>query len=212
MLAEAPCDVALLVAREATPQGPVLVSFGGAPRLAAASSGRGSRTRSSAARSLVRQQCRRRQARREPPALARRARGPASPGHLGRAAADSAGGGGHAGGEPRRRPARRRAVDEVAPRGPRPGSPQTRQRGHPAHAARPPGSSPRRARASGRPDTLYLVDSPLRIGLSSRRPARRAVLEETPPTHRASACGWRGRMRGASRTRVAVQRQPLAIA
>ena len=30
MLAEAPCDVALLVAREATPQGPVLVPFGGA--------------------------------------------------------------------------------------------------------------------------------------------------------------------------------------
>ena len=30
MLAEAPCDVALLVAREATPQGPVLVPLGGA--------------------------------------------------------------------------------------------------------------------------------------------------------------------------------------
>ena len=30
MLAQAPCDVALLVAREATPQGPVLVPFGGA--------------------------------------------------------------------------------------------------------------------------------------------------------------------------------------
>jgi hypothetical protein len=30
MLADAPCDVALLVAREATPQGPVLVPFGGA--------------------------------------------------------------------------------------------------------------------------------------------------------------------------------------
>ena len=49
---------------------------------------------------------------------------------------------GHAGGEPRRRPARRRAVDEVAPRGPRPGPPQTRQRGHSAHAARAAGSTP----------------------------------------------------------------------
>ena len=186
LLAETPCDVALLVPRDATPEGPVLVPFGGAEHdWAAVELGawfaRADRCAAPARR------CRRsagaRQARREPPALARRARRPARPRHLGRAAADSAGRGGHAGGEPRRRPARRRAVDEVAPRGPRPGPPQARQRGHPAHAARAAGSAPRRPRSAGRADALHLVDPPLSC-LMRRRPARRAAPAGTPPTPR----------------------------
>ena len=164
VLAETPCDVALLVARDATPEGPVLVPFGGAEHdWAAVELGawfaRAERCAAPARR------CRRgagaRQARREPPALARRARRPTGPGHLGRAAVGSAGRRGHAGGEPRRRSARRRAVDEVAPRGPWPGPPQTRQRGHPADAARPARSAPRRPRSAARAHALHLVDSPL---------------------------------------------------
>ena len=164
LLAETPCDVALLVPREATPEGPVLVPFGGAEHDWAAVELGAWLARADRCAAPARR-CRRsagaRQARREPPALARRARRPAGPGHLGRAAADSAGRGGHAGGEPRRRPARRRAVDEVAPRGPRPGPPQTRPRGRPAHAARAAGSTPRRPRAAGHADALHLVDPPL---------------------------------------------------
>ncbi len=194
VLAETPCDVALLAPRDATPEGPVLVPFGGAEHdWAAVELGawfaRAERCAAPARR------CRRsagaRQARREPPAFARRARGPTGPGHLGRAAVGSAGRRGHAGGEPRRRSARRRAVDEVAPRGPRPGPPQTRQRGHPAHAARPAGSTPRRPRSAARAHALHLVDSPL--SRSSGRASRLvlAALGGTPPTPRASACGSR---------------------
>lgn len=164
VLAEAPCDVALLVPRDATPEGPVLVPFGrGRARLGGGRARRVVRARRPCAAPARR--CRRsagaRQARREPPAFARCARRPARSGHLSRAAADSAGRRGHAGGEPRRRSARRRAVDEVAPRGPRPSPPQTRQRGHPAHAARAAGYTPRRPRSAARPHALHLVDSPL---------------------------------------------------
>ena len=130
------------------PTGPVLVPFGGAEHDWAAVELGAWFARADRSAAPARRRRRRAgagQARREPPALARRARGPAGPGHLGRAAADAAGRGGHAGGEPRRRPARRRAVDEVAPRGSRPGPPQTRQRGRPAHAARAAGSTPRAA-------------------------------------------------------------------
>ena len=94
LLAETPCDVALLVAREATPEGPVLVPFGGAEHDWAAVE-LGAWFAHADARAAPARRCRRSagagQARREPPALARRARGPARPGHLGRAAADSAG-------------------------------------------------------------------------------------------------------------------------
>ena len=152
------------------------------------------------------------QARREPPALARRARRPARPGHLGRAAADSAGRGGHAGGEPRRRSARRRAVDEVAPRGPRPGPPPARQRGHPTHAARPPGSTPRRPRSAGHADALHLVDPPLTGLQATGRPARTAAREELVPLlARQRAVGERaGALR--PRLRVDVPDRPLAVA
>ena len=82
LLAETPCDVALLVPRAATPQGPVLVPFGGAEHDWAAvelgawlaraerraAPARGRRRRAGAG-----------QARREPSAVARRARRPACP-------------------------------------------------------------------------------------------------------------------------------------
>ena len=202
VLAETPCDVALLAPRDATPEGPVLVPFGGAEHDWAAVELGAWFARAERCAAPARG-CRRsagaRQARREPPALARRARGPTGPGHLGRAAADSAGRGGHAGGEPRRRSARRRAVDEVAPRGPRPGPPQTRQRGHPAHAARPAGSTPRRPRSAARAHALHLVDSPL----SRTQVAQAGSYGRpggTPPTPRASACGSRARRHAAPTT------------
>ena len=94
VLAETPCDVALLAPRDATPEGPVLVPFGGAEHDWAAVE-LGAWFAHAERCAAPARRCRRgagaRQARREPPAFARRARGPTGPGHLGRAAADSAG-------------------------------------------------------------------------------------------------------------------------
>ena len=116
VLAGTPCDVALLVPREAQAEGAVLVPFGGADHdwaavelgawlaraAGVAAPARGRRGRAGSG-----------QARRQPPAFTCVARRSAGAGRLCRAAADVAGRGGHARGEPRRRSARRRALDQV---------------------------------------------------------------------------------------------------
>ena len=54
------------------------------------------------------------------------------------------------------------------------GTPQARQGGHPAHAARAAGTPPRRPRSTGGADTLHLVDPALSF-LMRRRQACRAA-------------------------------------
>ena len=164
MLAEAPCDVALLVAREATPQGPVLVPFGGADHdWAAVELGAWFAHAEHVPLRLAGAAAVPEQGRRDASRLlshgalaVQRVLGISAeplltpPGEEGMLEASRDAGS-----------ARRRAVDEVAPRGSRRGPPHARQRGHPAHAARAAGSTPRRTRAAGRADALHLVDSPL---------------------------------------------------
>ena len=72
------------------------------------------------------------------------------------------------------------SVDEMAPRGPRRGPPETRERGLAAHAARATRPAARRPRAAREPDALHLVDSSLN-GLRCRQ-VRRADRGGTPPT------------------------------
>jgi DNA-binding SARP family transcriptional activator len=101
VLEATPCDVALLVPRDANRPGPRPVR-GGRARLGSSGARRVARARGRC--SAATRRCRRSagagQARREPTALARRARRPTRTGHLGGAPADSAGRGEHAGGEP----------------------------------------------------------------------------------------------------------------
>ena len=105
--------LAMFAPRGVTPAGPVLVPFGAAANDWAAvqcrpvenwsSSALGSRTlKMLCSGAQVPPRAGARQARRKPPALARRARGSAGPGHLGRAAPDPGGCGGRTGSEPRR--------------------------------------------------------------------------------------------------------------
>ena len=121
LLARTPATSLSSLPRDATPEGPVLVPFGGAEHdWAAVELGawlaRAGRARSG---SPAPRQCQSTASATRAACCHTGARGAAGPRHLGRAAADAAGGEGHAAGEPRRGPARRRPVDEVAPRGTR---------------------------------------------------------------------------------------------
>ncbi len=124
VLADAPCDVALLVPRAVRSDGPVLVPFGGAEHdWAAVELGAWLARAAGVPLQLAGAAAAPEQGKRDASRLLSHASLAVQRvlGVSARAAAGSARRGGHAGGEPRRRRARRRAVGALAPRGSRRG-------------------------------------------------------------------------------------------
>ncbi len=164
VLARAPCDVALLVARRGEVDGAVLVPFGAAEHdWAAVEARRLDRTGLGGTAPAARHngRPRRRKAGREPGSLSRLACRPAGPRRDRRARSRRTGRRRHHRGERGCPSARRRTLDEVAPRRfgrceARPGA-----KGDVARAPRAPRAPPWRAGASEEPDPLHLVGSSL---------------------------------------------------
>ena len=186
VLEEAPCDVALLVARDAVPRGPVLVPFGGAEHdWAAVELGAWLARAADAPLRLAGAAAVPEQGRRDASRLlshgalaVQRVLGISAeplltpPGEEGMLKASA-----------RRRPARRGTLNKVAQRRARRGTPQAREGGNPAHAARAAGTPPGGPRSTGGADTVHLVDpalSFLMLGRQARRAAP-AGTSSTPP-------------------------------
>ncbi len=179
VLDKAPCDVAVLVAREAVAvapgsSAPILVPFGGARarlgrararRVAVLGDGR-------AAEAARRGRPDRRGARREPAAGERLDARPALRRRGVRARDRRARQGRHPRRRERRRPARRRAVGPLARGGPRADALRARELRSGPDPVRPPRRARRRARAARGRDALHLVVAEHRQRVAGERAAR----------------------------------------